>query len=76
MFHELLIACRPPYTRDHILSLRRQKTEALQNHEYEYFRNSGQGEARYGKYKYLKLEESKLTFTMNKLPLQLKHINP
>jgi hypothetical protein len=43
-------------------------TEAIQNYEDEYFRNSGQGEARYGKYKYLKLEEAKLTVTMNKLP--------
>jgi hypothetical protein len=51
------------------------KTEAIQNYEDAYFRNSGQGEARHGKYKYLKLKESKLTVTMNKLPLQLKHIN-
>ena len=51
------------------------KTEAIQNYEDEYFRNSGQGEARYGKYKYPKLEESKLTVTMNILPLELKHIN-
>jgi hypothetical protein len=51
------------------------KTEAIQNYEDEYFRNNGQDEARYGKYTYLKLEESKLTVTMNKLPLQLKHMN-
>jgi len=46
-------------------------TEALQNYDDEYFRNRGKGEARYGKYKYLKLEEAKLTVTMNKLTLQL-----
>ena len=50
-------------------------TEAIQNYEDEYFRNRGQDEARYGKYKYLKLEEVKLTITMNKLPVQFKHIN-
>jgi hypothetical protein len=51
------------------------KTEAIQNHEDEHFRNSGQGEAWYGTYKYLKFEDSKLKVTMNKLPLELKHIN-
>jgi len=50
-------------------------TKAIQNYEDVHFRNCGQGEAQYGKYKYLKLEEAKLSVTMNKLPLQLKHIN-
>jgi len=51
------------------------KTDAIKNYMDEYFRNSGEGETRYGKYKYLKLEETMLMVTIIKLPLQLKHIN-
>jgi hypothetical protein len=44
-----------PYVYDYITKLCRQQTEVIQNHENEHISNIGQGEARYRKYKGLKL---------------------
>jgi hypothetical protein len=50
--------CTPvnlPYVYDYITKLCRQKVEIIQNHENEHIRSTGQGEARYRKYKNLKV---------------------
>jgi hypothetical protein len=44
-----------PYIYDYITKLSRQQAEVIQNHENINIRNIGQGEARYRKYKRLKL---------------------
>jgi hypothetical protein len=44
-----------PYVYDYIIKLCRQQAEVIQNHENEHVRSTGQGEARYRKYKWLKL---------------------
>jgi hypothetical protein len=43
------------YVYDYITKLFKQQAQAIQNHENAYFRNIGQGDARYRKYKKLKL---------------------
>jgi hypothetical protein len=44
-----------PYAYDYVTKLCRQQAEVIQNHENEYVRGRGQGEARHRKYKRLKL---------------------
>jgi hypothetical protein len=54
-FRELHKAFSIPYIYDYITKLSRQQAQIIQNHENVNVRNSGQGEARPGKYKRLKL---------------------
>jgi hypothetical protein len=44
-----------PYFYHFITKVRRHEAEVIQNHDNEYVRNIGQGEARHRKYKRLKL---------------------
>jgi hypothetical protein len=44
-----------PYVYEYIIKFCRQHTEVIQNHENEHVHGIGQGEARHGKYKRLKL---------------------
>jgi hypothetical protein len=52
---DLHTAFKLPYVYDYIIKLCRQQAEVTQNHENEYACSVGQGEARRGKYKRLKL---------------------
>jgi hypothetical protein len=52
---DLHTAFNLPYVYDYITELCRRKAEVIQNHENEYVRGIGQGEARHRKYKRLKL---------------------
>jgi hypothetical protein len=52
---ELHKAFNIPYVYDYITKFSRQQAEVIQNHENVNVRNIGQGEARHGKYKRLKL---------------------
>jgi hypothetical protein len=52
---ELHTAFKTPYVYDIITKLCRQQAEVILNHDNENVRNTGQGEARYRKYKRLKL---------------------
>jgi hypothetical protein len=49
------VAFQIPYAYDYITKSFRQQAEAIQNHENENVRYTGQGEARHRKYKRLKL---------------------
>jgi hypothetical protein len=58
------------YVYDYITNLCRRQTEVIQNHENEHVRGIGQGEARYRKYKRLKLGGGQATTAeVTKLPL-------
>jgi hypothetical protein len=52
---DLHLAFRIPYVCEYITKLCRQQAEVIQNYDNKKFRNIGQGEARYRKYKRLKL---------------------
>jgi hypothetical protein len=52
---DLHTAFNLPYVYDYIAKLCRQKAEVIQNHENEHISSIGQGAARHGKYKRLKL---------------------
>jgi hypothetical protein len=54
-FRDLHTAFDLPYIYDYITKLCRQQAKVIQNHENEHVRDMGQGEARHGKYKRLKL---------------------
>jgi hypothetical protein len=53
--HDLYTALNLPYVYGYVTKLCRQQAEVIQNHENEYVRGIGQGEARHRKYKKLKL---------------------
>jgi hypothetical protein len=52
---DLHTAFNLPYVYDYITELCRQQAEVMQNHENDYVRGIGQGEARYRKCKWLEL---------------------
>jgi hypothetical protein len=52
---DLHLAFQIPFVYDYITKLCRQQAEVIQNHDNENVRTIGQGEARHGKYKRLKL---------------------
>jgi hypothetical protein len=52
---DLHLVFKIPYVWDYITKLCKQQAEVIQNDDNEYVRNIGQGEARHGKYKRLKL---------------------
>jgi hypothetical protein len=52
---DLHMAFKLPYIYDYITKLCRQQAEVIQNHDNENVRNTGQGEARHGKYNRHKL---------------------
>jgi hypothetical protein len=54
-FRDLHTASDLPYVYDYVTKLCRKQAKVIQNHENEYVRSIGQGEARHRKYKRLKL---------------------
>jgi hypothetical protein len=59
--HDLHTAFNLPYACNYITKLCRQQAEVVQNHENEHVRGIRQGEARYRKYKKLKLDGGEAT---------------
>jgi hypothetical protein len=53
---DLHTAFKLPYVYDYVTKLCRNKAEVIENHENEYVRGTGQGEARHRKYKRFKID--------------------
>jgi hypothetical protein len=67
---DLHTAFNLPYVYDYTTKLCRQQAEVIKNHENEYVRTIGQGEAKHRKYRSLNLAAVKLmTVQVTKLPL-------